>query len=65
MVKEFQVQGIVFLTRKFCDPYLFDYPMLAQALKDEGIPSLLLDYEYPLAKGAIKTRIEAFLEMLR
>jgi len=65
MVKEFQVQGIVFLTRKFCDPYLFDYPMLAQALKDEGVPSLLLDYEYPLAKGAIKTRIEAFLEMLR
>lgn len=65
MVKEFHVQGIVFLTRKFCDPYLFDYPMLAQALRDEGVPSLLLDYEYPLAKGAIKTRIEAFLEMLR
>lgn len=65
MVKEFKVQGIVFLTRKFCDPYLFDYPMLAQALRDDGVPSLLLDYEYPLAKGAIKTRIEAFLEMLR
>jgi len=65
MVKEFRVEGIVFLTRKFCDPYLFDYPILGQAMKEEGVPSLLLEYEYPLAKAALKTRVEAFVEMLR
>lgn len=65
MVKEFRVEGIVFLTRKFCDPYLFDYPILGQAMKESGLPSLLLEYEYPLAKASLKTRVEAFVEMLR
>jgi len=65
MVKAFQVEGIVFLTRKFCEPYLFDYVTLGQAVKEEGIPSLYLEYEYPLARGALKTRVEAFVEMLR
>jgi len=65
MVKAFQVEGVVFLTRKFCEPYLFDYVTLGQAVKEEGIPSLYLEYEYPLARGALKTRVEAFVEMLR
>jgi benzoyl-CoA reductase subunit C len=65
MVKAFQVQGVIFLTRKFCEPYLFDYVTLGRAVKEEGIPSLYLEYEYPLAKGALKTRVEAFIEMLR
>jgi len=65
MVKAFKVEGVVFPTRKFCDPYLFDYVPLGRALKEEGVPSLLLEYEYPLAKGSLKTRVEAFVEMLR
>jgi len=65
MAKAFQVEGIVFLTRKFCEPYLFDYVTLGRAVKEEGIPSLYLEYEYPLARGALKTRVEAFVEMLR
>ncbi len=65
MVKAFGVEGVVFPTRKFCDPYLFDYVALGHAMKEEGVPSLLLEYEYPLAKGSLKTRVEAFIEMLR
>jgi len=65
MIKEFRVEGVVFLTRKFCDPYLFDNSVLEQALRQIGVPSLRLEYEYPLAKASIKTRVEAFIEMLR
>ncbi len=65
MIREFHAEGIVFLTRKFCDPYLFDYPMVEQAMKEEGVPSLHLEYEPPLAKGRLRTRVEAFMEMLR
>jgi len=65
MIKEFQVEGVVFLTRKFCDPYLFDNSVLEQALRQRGVPFLRLEYEYPLAKASIKTRVEAFIEMLR
>jgi len=65
MIKEFDVEGVVFLTRKFCDPYLFDHPVLEQALKQLGVPFLHLEYGYPLAKASIRTRVEAFIEMLR
>lgn len=65
MVKEFRADGIVFPTRKFCDPYLFDYAVLGRAMKENGVPSMLLEYEYPLAKASLKTRVEAFVEMLR
>jgi len=65
IVKAFRVEGVVFPTRKFCDPYLFDYVALGHAMKEEGVPSLLLEYEYPLAKASLKTRAEAFVEMLR
>jgi len=65
MVRAFGVEGVVFATRKFCDPYLFDYVVLGHAVREEGVPSLLLEYEYPLAKGSLKTRVEAFIEMLR
>jgi benzoyl-CoA reductase subunit C len=65
MINEFHVEGVVFLTRKFCDPYLFDHPLLEQALRQIGVPFLHLEYEYPLAKASIRTRVEAFIEMLR
>lgn len=65
MIKAFDVDGIIFLSRKFCEPYLFDYVTLGRAVKEEGIPSSYLEYEYPLASGPLKTRVEAFVEMLR
>jgi benzoyl-CoA reductase subunit C len=65
MVKEFKVDGVVFPTRKFCDPYLFDHAVLGRAMKEDGVPSMLLEYEYPLTKASLKTRVEAFVEMLR
>jgi len=65
MIKEFHVEGVVFLTRKFCDPYLFDHPLLEEALRQMGVPSFHLEFDYPLAKASIRTRVEAFIEMLR
>lgn len=65
MVKGFHVDGVIFLTRKFCDPYLFDYPYLEKALREEGFPTLSLEQEYPIARLAFKKRVEAFIEMLR
>ena len=65
MIREFDVEGVVFLTRRFCDPYLFDHPVLEQALKQLGVPFLHLEHAYPPAKASIRTRVEAFIEMLR
>jgi len=65
IVRENQAQGVIFLLLKFCDPHAFDYPYLRGHLDEAGIPSLLLEVEDPLPSlGPVKTRLEAFLEML-
>lgn len=65
LVKEKEAQGVIFILAKFCDPHGFDYPYLKKNLDEAGIPSLLLEIDDPLpAEGQLKTRFEAFLEML-
>jgi benzoyl-CoA reductase subunit C len=65
MVRERAAQGVIILLLKFCDPHAFDYPYLKNALDREGVPSLLLEVEDQLPpEGQLKTRFEAFLEML-
>lgn len=64
-VRDRNAQGVIILLLKFCDPHAFDYPYLKSALEKEGIPSLLLEVEDQLPpEGQLRTRFEAFLEML-
>ncbi|UCD71899.1 MAG: 2-hydroxyacyl-CoA dehydratase [Syntrophobacterales bacterium] len=66
LVVDFEVHGVICYTLKFCDTFLYDIPLLKKRLDDQGIPSLFLDSDYtPGTMGRLKTRIEAFLEMLR
>lgn len=65
MVRERDARGVIILLLKFCDPHAFDYPYLKNALDKEGIPNLLLEVEDQLPpEGQLRTRFEAFLEML-
>ncbi len=65
MVTENQVSGVVFLLLKFCDPHAFDYPYLKEQLDKRGIPSMLFEIEEPFSSsGQLKTRCEAFIELL-
>ena len=65
LVREKQARGVILLHLKFCDPHAFDYPYLKNALDRENIPHLMLEIEDPLpAEGQLRTRFEAFLEML-
>jgi len=63
--REYDVDGIVGYCISFCDPHKFDYPDLRDYLKKVGLPMLLIDDNYSFEpKEAIKTRLQAFLEML-
>lgn len=65
IVKSKNAAGVVFLIQKFCDPHSFDYPYLKNRLDSEGIPSTLIEMEDQASIGErLKTRFEAFLEML-
>ena len=59
-------RGIIGHTLKFCDPYLARLPMVRDKLQDTDIPLLLLEGDCTLRSiGQQRTRIEAFVEMLR
>ncbi len=50
---------------KFCDLPLAEYPLLQAEMERVGIPVLLLELEDEVLSGQHRTRIEAFLEMIR
>ena len=57
--------GVIYASLKFCDHFLVDYPAFKGLLDEKGIPSLFLEGEYfSFSAGQVKTRVEAFLEML-
>jgi benzoyl-CoA reductase/2-hydroxyglutaryl-CoA dehydratase subunit BcrC/BadD/HgdB len=64
-VQKSGAKGVIFLLYKYCETHFFDYPDLKQALESKEIPTLLLEVEDPsYSIGQLKTRIEAFVEML-
>jgi benzoyl-CoA reductase/2-hydroxyglutaryl-CoA dehydratase subunit BcrC/BadD/HgdB len=65
LIKDLRVTGVICETIKFCDLYGYDRPMTTKVLARQGIPFLELEREYGLGGiGQIKTRVQAFLEML-
>ncbi len=65
IAKEKKADGVIFLFLKFCDPHAFDYPYLKEYLDKERIPNMLLEVEQQIpAAGQLRTRLEAFVEML-
>jgi bzd-type benzoyl-CoA reductase N subunit len=64
IVRSKNADGVVFLIQKFCDPHSFDYPYLKKHLDNEGIPNTLIEMEDQAPGERLKTRFEAFLEIL-
>ncbi|MBN1381246.1 MAG: 2-hydroxyacyl-CoA dehydratase [Deltaproteobacteria bacterium] len=65
LAKKRKADGVIFLLLKYCDPHAFDYPYLKSALDNEGVPNILIEVSDQLpAHGQLKTRFEAFIEML-
>lgn len=65
LVAEHAADGVLFLGMKFCEAEEFDYPVLKAELEAAGIPLLLLEVEQQMsAVGQVRTRLQAFLEVL-
>jgi bcr-type benzoyl-CoA reductase subunit C len=65
LIKQFRVDGVISEIIRYCVPYAHDLPLLTDRLKEQGIPILALDVEFGTSgSGQIKTRVQAFLEML-
>ena len=64
-IKDNKINGVIFISLKFCDTVLYSFPLIKQKLGELNIPTLYLEIEYGnFSEGQVKTRVEAFLEML-
>ena len=61
---EFDIDAVIFVHQKFCDPHLSDHPFLKEVLDEAGTPSMQLELEGEGFTGQVRTRIESFFEML-
>jgi len=65
LAERFEVEGVIMFVMKYCDTHMFDAPFLRDELKAMGLPVLYLEWEHSMSGFAgLKTRIEAFIEMV-
>jgi bzd-type benzoyl-CoA reductase N subunit len=64
-IKDFNVNGAILFIYKYCDPFGFEVPAIKSYIESAGTPVLYIEDEYTTSSlGRVKTRIEAFLEMI-
>ena len=62
-VRQARADGVVFVLEKYCDPHAFERALVLPALDRAGIPHLLLELEQTASVEALRTRVQAFVEM--
>lgn len=63
--QEWNVNGIILQTMRYCDIHGYEIPGLRDYLGSIGLPNVYLEHDYSEAALAqLRTRVQAFLEML-
>lgn len=62
---EYNVDGVIDFNLSFCHTYAVEHKDVEKALKEKNIPVMHIETDYSTEdSGQIKTRVEAFLEMI-
>ncbi len=65
LVNESDIDGVIHYSLQFCTPYEVESFKVEQMLEDSGVPILKIETDYSQEDaGQLKTRIQAFLEMV-
>jgi len=65
LIHSTQADGVIATRITFCDPWGGEVHNLIKRMNEDDIPLLVLDREYGvMARGQIKTRVQAFLEKI-
>lgn len=63
LIKEYNIESVIYIVLKFCDTNLVDYPYIRHKLAESNIPVLFIETEQHMTNiENIKTRIMTFLE---
>ena len=65
LIREFKVDAVIYFNMKYCHPFLYEAPLFQRKLQAQGIPTIFLETGHDLSGlGQLRTRIQAFIEML-
>lgn len=64
MIDRFQVDGVLILHQKFCDPHEWEYPYLTQTFRQRGILSALIEVDPGASEEEISTQAESLIERI-
>jgi benzoyl-CoA reductase subunit C len=65
LCRDAKADGVIIIIVKFCEPHDLDYPRLKLCLTQDNMPHLLIETDHSGATGQIRTRLQAFIEMLQ
>lgn len=66
LAKTSQAQGVIYHVLRGCLVYDYEYPLLEQALEQEGIPIIRVESDYNEEDvEQLRIRIEAFIELIK
>ncbi|GAW92970.1 2-hydroxyacyl-CoA dehydratase subunit D [Calderihabitans maritimus] len=64
LVERYRVDAVIFTTHKWCDSQQMDRPFMIKELEKAGLPVLSAEIERTIGAGQLKTRLQAFFEMI-
>jgi bcr-type benzoyl-CoA reductase subunit C len=66
LAKDWNANGVIHFVMRYCDNFAFDVPDVKEYLQQAGLKVLHLESDYAIAHPAqLKTRVQAFVEMLK
>jgi benzoyl-CoA reductase/2-hydroxyglutaryl-CoA dehydratase subunit BcrC/BadD/HgdB len=66
LARDFNADGVIHYSIQFCTPYSMESYKVEKALQQKNIPVLKIESDYGMEDmGQLKTRVEAFLEMVK
>ncbi|MFH2012401.1 MAG: 2-hydroxyacyl-CoA dehydratase family protein [Pseudomonadota bacterium] len=64
LIREFNVEGLIYFNIKYCHPFSYESSIFLKKLEKE-VPVTVLEVDHSLSgMGQLKTRVQAFIEML-
>jgi benzoyl-CoA reductase/2-hydroxyglutaryl-CoA dehydratase subunit BcrC/BadD/HgdB len=65
LIEQYNANGVIYHVLRLCQVFDFEYAKVSKILEKKGVPLLRIETEYSEEDaGQIRTRIEAFIEMM-
>jgi len=65
IIEKYRLKGVVFFLPKYCQPDWFQQYLIEKSLKGKDIPFLTVETVAGMPAASVRTRLEAFIEMIR